>query len=69
MRRMTIVPGLFAAGETAGAINKFVGAAAPRQARRACGAVAYMEVWIYRPLMRGRRLRGKWNGYTPRFFP
>ena len=44
MRRMTTVPGLFAAGETAGGNpNKFVGGCCAEGKLAARGAVAYME--------------------------
>ena len=46
IKRMTTVPGLFAAGETAAVTNKFVGGCGAEGRLAARGAVEYMKILL-----------------------
>jgi adenylylsulfate reductase subunit A len=66
MQRMTTIPGLFAAGETAGGNpNKFVGGCCAEGKLAARGAVAYIKDLALAPLDPARLLREKKRVFTP----
>jgi len=66
LQRMTTIPGLFAAGETAGGNpNKFVGGCATEGRLAARGAVAYMASVSLPPLDTGQAEREKERVFAP----
>ncbi len=68
VERMTTVPGLFAAGETAGGNpNKFVGGCAAEGKLAARGAIAYMENLVLPDIDMNQVEREKGRVYAPLF--